>query len=301
MPSYDYHLLDVFTDQPFAGNQLAVFSDARGMSAELMQKITRELNLSECTFVLPPEDAANHFRVRIFTPGRELPVAGHPTIGTGYALAEIGKIAAVEGSTIVRFEEGVGVIPVEIHFAAGKPDLVTMDQPVPTFGDTITDWAGVAAMLSINESDLDTRYPIQVMSSGVPFLFIPVRDRDAMARLRLRADIYERDYKDVALGLFMVSADTERPGAATHCRMFAPEVGVAEDPATGVAHGPLGAYALKYGIISGEQVTFISEQGIEMGRPSLITVTVEAPGGVINRVRVGGSSRMIGEGKIHAG
>lgn len=300
MTSYAYHLLDVFTDRPFAGNPLAVFSDARAMPADLMQKITRELNLSECTFVLPPEDAANHFRVRIFNPVAEMPMAGHPTIGTGYALARLGKIPAAEGPVVARFEEGVGVIPVEISFADGQPGLVTMDQPVPTFGKTLDNRGELAAMLSITTDDLDPRNPVQAVSSGVPFLMIPVRDRAAMARLRLKMDVWERAFMGNPASFFMFSTDVERPGSTVHCRMFAPSLGVAEDPATGAAHGPLGAYLMKYGVIGGEQATFVSEQGFEMGRPSLITVTVEATDGAASRVRVGGMSQIIGEGRIDA-
>jgi len=301
MTEYSYHLLDVFTDRPFAGNPLAVFSDARGVSGELMQTIARELNLSECSFVLPPDDPANHFRVRIFTPAVEMPMAGHPTIGTAYALARLGKIPATEGLVVVRFEEGVGPIPVEISFKNGQPEQATMDQPVPTFGDILENRADVAALLSVGVDDLDPRYPVQLVSSGVPFLMIPIRDRAAMARLRLKTDIWERDFKPIAPEFFMFTTETERPDSTVHCRMFGPALGITEDPATGAAHGPLGAYLMKYGIISGERAVFVSEQGFEMGRPSLITVTVETTGGEVSRVRVGGASVIMGEGKIDAG
>jgi trans-2,3-dihydro-3-hydroxyanthranilate isomerase len=264
-----------------------------------MQQIPRELNLSECTYVLPPDDPANQFKVRIFTPAQELPMAGHPTIGTGFVLARMGLIPSGNVVTI-RLEEGVGVIPVEIRSKGGQPDLILMDQPLPTFGEVYADRDALAALLGIDAAGLDARYPAQIVSSGVPFLFIPIIDLATMRQLRLRMDVWERQFRDAALGFFMFTQEAERPASTVHCRMFAPAAGVAEDPATGAAHGPLGGYLIKYGIVGGDQVTFLSEQGVEMGRPSLITVMVESRDGAISRVRVGGQCQSIGEGFIEA-
>jgi trans-2,3-dihydro-3-hydroxyanthranilate isomerase len=299
MARYTYTLVDVFTDRQFAGNQLAVFTDARGMPTETMQAITREFNFSECTFVLPPFDPLHQFKVRIFNPASEMKTAGHPTIGTAFVLALMGKIAAAESTTVI-FEEGVGPIPVEVRFKDGRPDLAIMDQPLPIFGDVIEDRAGVAALLGVDTSALDDRYPMQFVSSGVPFVFVAVKDRSALGSLKLRRDVWERDFQQKVPQVFMFTADAERPDSTVRCRMFAPAMGIAEDPATGIAHGPLGAYLHRYGIVSGDDVTFISEQGFEMGRPSLLTVILEQRESKLTRVRVGGQSQYVGEGVVEA-
>jgi trans-2,3-dihydro-3-hydroxyanthranilate isomerase len=299
MPSYPYTLIDVFTDKPFSGNQLAVFTDAQGLSGETMQTIAREMNLAETTFVLPAKDAASDFHVRIFSPAVEMPTAGHPTVGTALVLAEQGKINRAGSPVITRFEEQVGVIPVELTFRDGSRTVATMDQPIPTFGDAHEDRAAVAALLSVDATDLDDRYPIQQVSSGVPFLFIPARDRVAIGRMKLRLDLWERDFRDAAKGFFLFTLDAELPGSLVHCRMFAPALGIPEDPATGIAHGPLGAYLLKHGVISGDSAAFISEQGFEMRRPSLITVTIEQSAGKVTRARVSGSGAVVAEGTMY--
>jgi len=297
MAQYHYQFVDVFTDQPFAGNQLAVFPDAKGMPERLMQLIPREFNLSEATYVFPPADSSNQFKVRIFTPAKELPIAGHPTIGTGYVLARLGLVPSGD-SVVVRFEEGVGVVPVEIHSAGGHPDLVLMDQPIPTFGEVFEDRARLAALLGIEPAGLHPDLPAQIGSAGVPFLIIPIADLPTIRRARLNLEVWERDFKGRTPEYFLFTPGGERPGTAAHCRMFGPGLGIVEDPATGVIQGPLGGYLLKYGLVSGESLTLMSEQGFEMGRPSLITVMVESQAGAIRRVRVGGRCAFVGQGTI---
>lgn len=299
MAQYHYHFVDVFTDRPFAGNQLAVFPSAKGMSVQLMQAIPREFNLSEATFILPPDDPANQFKVRIFTPAKELPIAGHPTIGTAFVLARMGLVPSGDVVTI-RLEEGVGVVPVEIRSKGGAPDLILMDQPIPTFGEVFEDREKLAALLNIQVEGLHPNLPPQIVSSGVPFLVIPLVDLPTIGRARINLDVWERDFKGRTPEFFLFTPHGERPGSTVHCRMFGPGLGIAEDPATGVAHGPLGGYLLKYGIVKGDSATIISEQGFEMGRPSLLTVLVESKGGEAMRVRVGGQSQFIGEGYIEA-
>ncbi len=145
-----YHLLDVFTNQRFGGNQLAVFTNGRGLTTEMMQRITSELNLSESTFVFPPDDPANDWKVRIFTPARELPMAGHPTVGTSYVLAREQMVTPTEANPMIRLEEGVGIIPVTFNFVDGKPSLIQMQQPLPTFSPEFTDRALAAEIALAN-------------------------------------------------------------------------------------------------------------------------------------------------------
>lgn len=292
-----YHLLDVFTDVPFGGNQLAVFLDGTGITPEMMQRIARELNLSETVFVLPPQDTANHFRLRIFTPGAELPFAGHPTIGTGFLLYQQGLIPAGEA---IRLEEGVGVIPITVALQADGRASVTMQQPVPQFGPVFEDRAAIAATLSLTDADLIPELPVQMVSSGVPFLFIPVRTLDAVRRIKVRLDLWEQYLKNsVAPSMFVFTPQVEREGSTVHSRMFAPNMGIAEDPATGGASGPLGAYLLRYGLVPVEKAdSIISEQGIEMGRASFIHISVSGTPDHITGASISGFSQRVGAGVL---
>jgi trans-2,3-dihydro-3-hydroxyanthranilate isomerase len=293
-----YHLIDVFTNRPFGGNQLAVFTNGRGLSPRLMQQLAKELNLSETTFVLPPQEQDNDFWVRIFTPAVEMPMAGHPTVGTAFALALEQMIEPSGPETTVRFEEGVGVIPVRVQWERGQPAMIKMNQPLPEFGPEFTDRAVMAEMLSLEPGEIDPTYPLQVVSSGVPFLYVPLINLMAIRRVKLRYDLWERRLKDFAAPhLFVFTPETELENSAVHCRMFAPALGIAEDPATGAASGPLGSYLLKYGLAkSAPRVTLVSEQGFEMGRPSLIHIELEQAGGQIATVTVGGQCVYLGEG-----
>jgi trans-2,3-dihydro-3-hydroxyanthranilate isomerase len=293
-----YQLVDVFTSERFGGNQLAVFTNGRGIEADVMQRIAKELNLSEITFVLPPEDPANDYRVRIFTPAIEMPMAGHPTVGTAFVLAREHLVNIDFERTTIRLEEQVGVIPVNFVFEDDGRLLITMQQPLPTFGPEFTDRATIADMLSLDESALDD-YPLQVISCGLPFLFVPVKNLEAMRAIKLRLDIWERAVKDHAeQHVFAFTRQVENESSTVHSRMFAPAMGIAEDPATGAASGPLGCYLVEYGIVTANPAVIVSEQGIEMGRPSFIHIQIDQTDGEISRVSVGGQSVYIGEGVI---
>jgi trans-2,3-dihydro-3-hydroxyanthranilate isomerase len=296
-----YHLIDVFTTQPFGGNQLAVFTNGRGLSPELMQRLAREVNFSETTFVLPPQQADNDFWVRIFTPAVEMPMAGHPTVGTAFVLALEKLIDDTTAETVIRFEEGVGVIPVRVQWQNGQPAMIMMSQPLPEFGPEFSDRRLMAEMLSIDPAEIDPAYPLQVVSCGVPFLYVPLTNLAAIRRVKLRYDLWEQHLKEFASSqLFVFTGETELEKSAVHCRMFAPAFGIAEDPATGAASGPLGCYLVKYSFgqrSSGQtRLSFISEQGFEMGRPSLIQIEIEQAGPEITAVRVGGQCVSMGEG-----
>jgi trans-2,3-dihydro-3-hydroxyanthranilate isomerase len=294
-----YHLVDVFTNKRFGGNQLAVFTNGRGIPAETMQKIARELNLSETTFILPPEDPANDYKVRIFTPGMELPMAGHPTVGTSYILARE-HMVPLEGSQIlIRLEEGVGLIPVTVDLQDGKPTTARMRQLTPTFGEDFSDRrALIAETLSLSLSDIDPDYPPQIVSCGVPILMIPLTSMEAIQKIKVRLDLVDTLLThDISHELFVFTRETALPTSTVHSRMFAPQLGIAEDPATGAASGPLGSYLVKYGIVKGgDSVHIVGEQGFEMGRESIIQIDIEQTNGEISGVYVGGECVYVGEG-----
>ncbi|HKP93862.1 MAG TPA: PhzF family phenazine biosynthesis protein [Chthoniobacterales bacterium] len=298
MTSRPYHLVDVFTDRAFGGNPLAVFLDGRGLSDELMQAIAKEFNLSETTFVLPPQDAAHDFRVRIFTPAQELPMAGHPTVGTTFVLTRAGLVRPGDGRTNITLEEGVGPIPVAIDWENGKPSFIEMKQPLPKFGPPIEDRAGLAEMLSLETEAIRDDLPIQVVSCGVPFLFVPVKTLEAMRRIRFRIDVEGR-LNLPSKKIFAFTTETEFPGSQVHSRMFAPSLGVPEDAATGGATGPLGCYLVQHRVLGSEgELRCVSEQGIEMGRPSFLHIRIQHTGDAITAVHVGGTCCYMGSGQL---
>jgi trans-2,3-dihydro-3-hydroxyanthranilate isomerase len=298
-----YHLVDVFTEKIFGGNQLAVFTNGRGIEPALMQSIAKELNLSETTFVLPPADAENDYRVRIFTPGAELPMAGHPTVGTSFILAREHMIELKTDETTIRLEEGVGTIPVQINFEEGQPDLIWMQQPLPVFGPRFEDARSIAEMLSLPPESIESEWPIEVVSCGVPFLFVPLKSLAFARAIRFRLDVWERVLRSVGISeVFVFTKETQLEGSSVHSRMFAPGLGIAEDPATGGASGPLGCYLMRHAVFPvTPKMEFTSEQGIEMRRPSIIKIIIEQEAGEITKVRVGGRCRFVGEGYLEVG
>lgn len=296
-----YHLIDVFTDRAFGGNPLAVVTNGRGVAPETMQAVAKEFNLSETTFVLPPDDPRHDWRVRIFTPSSELPMAGHPTVGTAFVLAREHLIPRAGRETNIIFEEGVGPVPVRVEFEDGEPSFAEMSQPLPTFGPRVDDRAAVARMLSLEESDLEAGLPVEVVSCGVPFLYVPLRGLEAARRARPRVELIERavDEHGVPPSVFVFTREAEGAGSTVHSRMFAPGFGIAEDPATGAASGPLGCYLVRHGLVEGGPAAdIVSEQGIEMGRPSYVRIRIERRGEEITAVRVGGQCHFMGEGFI---
>jgi trans-2,3-dihydro-3-hydroxyanthranilate isomerase len=295
MNSRSYHLVDVFTDRAFGGNPLAVFTDGRGIPDALMQSIAKELNLSETTFVLPPDDAAHDFRVRIFTPKSELPMAGHPTVGTAFVLAREGMLTKSDAV----FEEGVGPVPVSIEQRVEGPAFIEMRQPLPKFGPRFEDANAVAEMLALDRSAIRD-LPLEVVSCGNPFFFVPIDTLASIRRIRFRADLAERIVKETgATGVFVFTQEVETPGSLVHGRLFAPGEGILEDPATGSAAGPLGCYLSRYGLTARDGETrSVLEQGIEMGRPSFLHIRIRHTGDEITAVHVGGSCCYMGSGQL---
>jgi len=305
MREYRFLQVDVFTDVPFGGNPLAVFPDADGLTTAEMHSLTREMNLSETTFVLPPEAPEADFRVRIFTPAKEIPFAGHPVVGTHWVVAHLGRVDLQEPLTRVHFELGVGVLPADLHVADGIVEKVVMTQGRATFHDTLEDLSDLAVGLGLpSEAIRETDVPVQVVSTGIPQMMVPVRSLDEVQKLSadaLNVAALNRACRAVGTECVMVfTLETERPEATVHVRMFAPLLGVPEDPATGSANGALGAYLVRHQVVPvGEPTTHIlSEQGAEMSRPSTLHVEVDHQDEEITVVRVGGQVVPVIEGVV---
>jgi len=363
--------LDVFTREPFAGNPLAVFPEAEGLTDEEMMKIAREMNLSETVFVLKPNsnqqtgnskqqaesdsplagatqqspkgpwtrdvipeesapeealrdsdapktDEAERAdaqasvlrRLRIFTPAREIPFAGHPVVGSWNALAREGVVPLPEGGNgwrRIHHELGIGILPVDIEFEDGAPVQVVMTQGKFEIIGDIDDWheqAELARALGLAREDLDENLPIQVISTGLPFLAVPVRSLSDLRRCRVNAALLAETYQRVgATGCYPFTRETIEIGAArAHARLFAPADNISEDPATGSAAGALGAYLVHHGAANVEacdgRLGFVIEQGDFMHRPSRINIEVNGKLGSIDEVRVGGPSVVIARGEV---
>lgn len=293
---YRYLTADVFTDRPFGGNPLAVFPDARGIPDARMQQTARELNLSETVFVLPPDDPRHTRRLRIFTPAVELPFAGHPTVGTAFVLAAIAEVPLAGDETRVIFEEGVGPVPVTIRAEGGLPVFAELTATkLPEVGPPAPALRDLAAMLSLQPADLLDG--AEAVSCGVPFLYVPLRDRDAVRRARVRVDLWEGLLAGSwAQEIYVFARDPELPGSHLRSRMFAPRFGIAEDPATGAATASFGGYLAARAPERDGTLRWVIEQGFEMGRPSLLHLEVDQRDGAVTAVRVGGSSVLMSEG-----
>lgn len=295
-----YLHLDVFTATRFQGNQLAVFPEPGNLSTETMQAIAKEMAFSETTFIFPPEKGGN-VKMRIFTPGSELPMAGHPTIGSTFALAMEGTIA--RGREAFVFELGVGPTPVSLEWNEQGLSFAWMTQQLPSFGPIIEDRAGLAAAIALEEKSLMKDLPVQVVSCGVPFLFVPIATRSAVDAVEIDRRALLRvcgAAGDDEVPVFLFTTEPGGDGATVYSRMLAAGLGVAEDPATGGASGPLGSYLLHHRLVSpGTAQSMVSLQGVRMGRPSRIHISIEGEPGRITRVRVGGQSVLVGRGELN--
>ncbi len=305
MREYRFIQVDVFTDTPFGGNPLAVFPEAEGLSTKEMQQLALEMNLSETTFVLPSQTPEADFRVRIFTPAAELPFAGHPVVGTHWVLAHLGRVALDEPVMRVHFELGVGVLPADLYVADGQVERVVMTQGRPTFHAILEDITELATGLGISpDAIIETGLPVQIVSTGVPQMMVPIRSLAEVQALdagKLNTAALNRVCRAVGTECVMVFAlETERPDATVHVRMFAPLLGVPEDPATGSANGALGAYLVHHQAVEVTEATtrILSEQGAEMNRPSTLYVEVDSTGKEVTAVRVGGQVVLVAEGVV---
>jgi len=299
MPTLRYLHLDVFTSTRLEGNQLAVFPDPPALDTDLMQRIAAEMAFSESTFIYPPSGRGNA-RMRIFTPAEELPMAGHPTIGSTFALAEVGRIP--RGQERFVFELGVGPIDVSLEWDADGLSFAWMTQLLPAFGPKLPNREAVAAAVGLEPADLEGDQPAEVVSCGVPFLFLPLRSRSAVDKVAIDRRALTCAFESAGieeLPLFVFTTDEGDGQETVYSRMLAPGFGIAEDPATGGASGPLGCYLLQHGMVdaAGAQ-QIVSLQGAAMKRPSRIHIAIDSEAGRITRVRVGGESVMVGQGEI---
>lgn len=299
-----FYQADVFTAQPFGGNPVAVFPDADGLTDNELQQIAREMNLSETVFVFPPTDPAAVARLRIFTPTQEIPFAGHPVLGTFYVLAQLGRISIQEPVTHVLQECNIGLFPVELHTEQSRVVRVVMSQPKPEFLDpidVIDDVSVVGGALGLPKQVMaDTKWPLQVVSTGLPVLVVPVRTLTAVRSINPDASaIIKVCERFGANGIMVFTTVTVESFASVHARMFAPKIGILEDPATGSAGGALGAYLVQNGVVEvGPTTNILVEQGYEIDRPSRILVQVESDDDVIQGVKVGGHCVMVVEGTL---
>jgi len=296
-----YLHLDVFTDQPLAGNQLAVFPHGEAIPQQLMQRIAAEMAFSETTFLLPPEHDATDVRMRIFTPRHELPMAGHPTVGSSFALAHEGVIAS--GRERFTFGLGVGPTEVRLDWRGEVLGFAWMRQQVPRFGPVLEDREALAAALGLAAGDLAAaELPAQCGSAGVPVLLVPLASRRAvdaavLDAARIRAVFAASGCEE--MGVFVFTTEPGPDAATVYSRMFAPMFGIAEDPATGGASGPLGAYLLRHGVVDASGARgILSLQGVAMGRPSHVHVDVQGDAAGIGQVLVGGHAVLVGEGTL---
>jgi trans-2,3-dihydro-3-hydroxyanthranilate isomerase len=298
-----YHA-DVFTDEPFGGNPVAVFPDADGLTDVELQQIAREMNLSETVFVFPPTDNAAVVKMRIFTPTQEIPFAGHPVIGTFFVLGSLKRLSLKEPVTRVLQECNLGLFPVDIHSRDGVIERVVMSQPSPQFLDVIDEQEAlfaIARSLGITKALItETRFPVQVVSTGLPVIIVPVRTLTAVRSIIPDVSaIAELSQQYGANGLMVFSTMTVEQSSTVHTRMFAPLIGIVEDPATGSASGALGAYLVQHGVVDiGPITTITAEQGYEIDRPSRILIQVDSDEEIIQSVTVGGQAMMVVEGTL---
>ena len=299
--SYRYVHLDVFTDRRLQGNQLFVFVQPAGLETEVMQALTRESNLSECTFVFPPEQAGTDHRVRIFGRNAEMQFAGHPTIGTAFALAHTGVLKA--GATRTIFGLGVGPTNVDLEWKDGRLAFAWMTQLKPTFGKAIAEGAAVAAAIGLDAAASSARSGVpagQEVGSGSNFFVVPLATRKAVDTAVLDRAKVDAMFAAAGIqrrGLYVFSTERGQDDATAYSRLLS--AGGTEDPGTGSAAGPAGAFVAKYGLapaVGDGAIVFL--QGALVRRPSRLHVRVGSSGGEITGVKVGGSSVVVGEGTM---
>ena len=297
---YRYYTCDVFTQRPFSGNPLAVFPDAEGISDAQMQQIARELNLSETVFVLPPEGPEHDVRVRIFTPGREMPFAGHPTLGTAWVLCHLGRHAldAVESTLVLG--ENVGPVPVRLRAEAGVLQSAELSvAKLPEFFEA-PPLEALAEMTGLTASDFDVqRYPPRFASCGAVFLVAVLKSPEALARIAARADAFARWLADQPSQDFWLAAPTAN--GRWQARMFAPLQGIPEDPATGSAAAAFAGYLGDVEQRGDGTHAWDVDQGLEMRRPSELHIEIDRAAGRSTAVRVRGSAVMVSEGRMRLG
>lgn len=293
--SIRFYIVDVFAENKYEGNQLAVIRGGAHFSDELMQKIAKEMNYSETTFIVSEQEQDGGYAVRIFTPQEEIPFAGHPTLGTAYIIQQ--EIIRGQLSRVI-LNLKAGQIPVDFNYQNGEPGYLWMTQLPPVFGE-IFDAASASAMLNLKETDIDARFPIQAVSTSTPFILVPLVSLDAVKRARLNVEIYLKFIADIpAKAVLLFAPETYHSQNDMNVRLFADYFGVPEDPATGSANGCLAGYLAKYRYWGEPKIDTRVEQGYEIGRPSLLLLRAEDRGDKIH-VQVGGRVVPVAHGNLY--
>ena len=283
--------IDVFTDVPYAGNQLSVFPDADNLTSNQMQQLANEINYSETTFIFNSTDKNADFDIRIFTPKQEVPFAGHPTIGTAFAICKILNLWTID-KQILRLKTQVGIIPLEF-----KLDIIWMKQNKPIFSKKYSDKNSIAKLVGLTPQDILDILPIQEVSTGNKILIVPIISLNSIQKANGNATLLEEFYKQTGcLAPYLFTTETVDKKSSIHSRFFAPHCGILEDPATGSAAGPLTGYLLQHNVF-GIDFELINEQGIEMNRPSKILMNGKLENGEYI-VRIGGSCVSVGKGEF---
>ena len=293
MKNLSFYFVDVFAEEKYAGNQLAVIRNARGLSAFQMHRIANEMHFSETAFILSDEKRNGGYEVRIFTPASEVPFAGHPTLGTAYVIKHS---VSDEITDEVILNLKVGQIPVVFKREKRNEETLWMKQIRPTFGKTL-DAAKVSAMLNLSVQEIDSRYLIQQVSTGLPFAIVPLKTLDAVKRVRIDKDEHLKLAKETQAEILVFSPETYRKENNLNVRVFVDLYGIPEDPATGSANGCLAAYLSRYKYFGDDAVDVRVEQGCEIGRPSLLYLKAQKRQGEI-QVSVGGKVVMVAQGEL---
>jgi trans-2,3-dihydro-3-hydroxyanthranilate isomerase len=293
MSALTFYLVDVFAEQKFAGNQLAVVTGAGSLTSERMQEIANEMHFSETTFILSDRQRDGGYDVRIFTPATEVPFAGHPTLGTAYVIKHF---VAKEDADSVVLNLKVGQIWVRFEKDAGNREVVWMRQKSPVFGRTFG-VARLASVLNLDEADFDGGFPIQEVSTGLPFVIVALRTLDAVRRARISLERLRELAKDVQAGILVFCPETYKEGNGLNVRVFVDLFGIPEDPATGSGNGCLAGYLSRHRYFGSDSVDVRVEQGYEIKRPSLLLLRAESKGEMID-VSVGGKVFLVASGKL---
>lgn len=299
-----FFIVDVFAETKYSGNQLAVFTNASELSTDQMQRITQEINYSETTFITSDEKINEGYNVRIFTPAQEVPFAGHPTLGTAYIIQR--EIIKKPVSQVI-LNLPVGQIPVTLDYPNEgdtgttpeiEPILLQMKQNQPTFGESL-DPVKLAEVLNLKASEIDRRFPCQSVSTGIPFMIVPLKNHHALKRAKVNRDKYFKLIEKLeAKCIFIFCPETNRDDNHLSARMFADYLGVPEDPATGSANGCLAGYLVKYRYFGDDRIDVRVEQGYEIDRPSLLLLKAHQESDGEISVFVGGSVQMVAQGQF---
>ncbi|MDR3561304.1 MAG: PhzF family phenazine biosynthesis protein [Negativicutes bacterium] len=300
MKTFGIKTVDAFTTKAFSGNPAGVVTAAAGLSPEEMQKIANEMNLVETTFVFPPQAAGADFLIRYFTPQSEVAVAGHPTIATIHALIEDGKIKPAGQLHQVQIETGAGVLPVTIEGAPDGGYRITLTLATPRFEAARLSHAELAVLLGTDGSNVDTRYAIQKMYTGIYWFVAKLTTLAAIRTLRPDlAGIAELSRREKVTGIQVFTTETENPECDFHVRTFLPNEGINEDPVCGTGNSCIGAFIVENAILpTNGQSLFTSEQGLEVGRPGRVYVEVEGKPRAVTKVRVSGTAVTVLTGEI---